>query len=299
MPKLSPKPITKKDLNEFLKDYSDFGFELHVLNALIRDGFACEHSGTYDDPVTQKPRQFDIRATRRFGKYFLRLAVECKNLNDSCPLLISCVPRAAEESFHEISYSVNPDTHAFEQPSTPYTLASLPRSRSVRLRKAQSIYSVGAAVGKSCDQVGRAASGEISAGSSDVYEKWAQALSSAHDLTYLACSDGDERTLSFAMAFVIPIVVVPNDRLWMALFDSGGAVSSEPAQVDRCSYYVARSYVHQSIAGGEELTLSHLEFVTVRGLHAFTASLCENEGAVRRTFPLDTAREILRHHQAT
>jgi hypothetical protein len=80
MAKLKTDPIKADDLIAYLDDYSDFSFEIQVLNALIASEFTCEHGGTYDDPVTNKPREFDIRATRNFEKHLLRLAVECKNL---------------------------------------------------------------------------------------------------------------------------------------------------------------------------------------------------------------------------
>jgi hypothetical protein len=89
MAKYKTVPITQADLIEFLNDQSDFSFEIKVLQALIESGFSCEHGGTYNDANINIPRQFDIRATKIFGKYFIRLAVECKNLRENFPLLIS------------------------------------------------------------------------------------------------------------------------------------------------------------------------------------------------------------------
>jgi len=68
MAKLKHAPIVAADLVEFLDSQSDFAFEIRVLNSLIALGFECEHGGTYDDPATNKPREFDIRATRRRGQ---------------------------------------------------------------------------------------------------------------------------------------------------------------------------------------------------------------------------------------
>lgn len=108
MVKRSSHVVGHTDLREYLGNHSDFSFEIRVLNSLVKCGFACEHGGTYDDPVTQKPRQFDIRATQCFGNRFVRLAVECKNIRDASPLLVSCVPRAPEDAFHEIVASCRP-----------------------------------------------------------------------------------------------------------------------------------------------------------------------------------------------
>ena len=183
MAKLKPDPIAQSDLIDYLDNHSDFSFEIQVLNALIHKGFTCEHGGSYTDRATKKVREFDIRATQVFDKRFLRLAVECKNLRPSFPLLVSCVPRRDDESFHEISISVNPDKHPLEEPPAMYCRAMLAQSRNVRITGGRSFYRPGEPVGKSCDQVGRSPNGEIIAGDSDVYAKWSQALSSADDLT--------------------------------------------------------------------------------------------------------------------
>ena len=63
MAKLKDDPITAKDLADFATTSSDFGFEMQVLARLRAEGFSCSHSGTYRDPVTDKIRQFDVRAS--------------------------------------------------------------------------------------------------------------------------------------------------------------------------------------------------------------------------------------------
>jgi hypothetical protein len=102
MPKLKSTPITQKDLDEFIASGSDFAFEMTVLSLLRKMGFNTSHSGTYQDPVTQKIRQFDLRASKVQGDFRLTLAVECKNLRTNFPLLISAVPRTVDEAFHEV-----------------------------------------------------------------------------------------------------------------------------------------------------------------------------------------------------
>ncbi len=297
MPKLKPDPITQSDLIEYHDTRSDFSFEITTLNALIGLDFTCEHAGTYDDPATQKPREYDIRATRRMGPRFLRLAVECKNLRPNYPLLISCLPRRSEEAFHELSYSVNPATNAFETPSGFSAPAMIPRSKNVRLTGADSFYPVGEPVGKSCDQVGRSNHDEIVSGDADVYVKWSQALSSADDLTYLACSDGEDRIGTVALSLVFALVVVPNGRLWRTQYDADGNRCSKPTPVDRCSYFVNRSYFHRSLAGGDAISISHLEFVTSNGLLKFVDDLCGDDARADASFPIEKIAERLRSHE--
>lgn len=285
MAKLKSNLITQPDLIEYLDGHSDFSFEIKTLNSLIGLGYTCEHAGTYDDPATQIPRQYDIRATRQMGDRFLRLAVECKNIRPHYPLLISCLPRRSEEAFHELSYSVNPRTNPFEISSEATALGMIPRSKNVRLTGADSFYPVGDPVGKACDQVGRSHEGEIVSSDSDVYAKWSQALSSADYLTYLACSDGEDRTGSNALSLVFPLVVIPDGRLWQTVYDANGNRLSEPHTVDRCSYFVNRKYFHRSPAGGDELVISHLEFVTPNGLLKFVADLCGDDAKIDASFP--------------
>jgi len=287
MAKLKPDPIAKSDVIDFLDNHSDFSFEIKVLNALIRKEFSCEHGGSYTDPTTKKTRQFDIRATQVFGKRFLRLAVECKNLRLNFPLVVSCVPRRDDESFHEISISVNPDKHLLEEPPDVYSRAMLAQSKNVHLTAERSLYKHGEPVGKSCDQVGRSPSNNIISGDSDVYAKWSQALSSAHNLTYLACNDGNDRTGDMALSLVFPVLVVPNGCLWMTQYDYDGNRIKDPETVDRCSYFVGLSYYHPGAFSGDELIISHIEFVTLDGLLVFVGEMCGDDDKLDAAFPVD------------
>tara|TARA_R110002095_G_scaffold51046_1_gene44680 strand:- start:1790 stop:2686 length:897 start_codon:yes stop_codon:yes gene_type:complete len=296
MAKLKTDSIAQADLIDFLDNHSDFSFELQVLNTLMDNGFSCEHGGSYEDKATKKAREYDIRATRVVDKNFLRLAVECKNLRPNFPLLISCVPRREEEAFHEIVISVNPEKHQLEEPPEIYSPAMLAQSKNVRLTGEHTHYRAGEPVGKSCHQVGRLVgqkSNDIFATDSDVYAKWSQALSSADDLTYLACTDGNDRTGDLALSLVFPILVVPNGQLWITEYDSDGNRLKNPETINRCSYFVNLSYFHHGGFTGNELTISHLEFVTVDGLVEFIASIIGDEQKLEFSFPLSHVRHKL------
>ena len=285
MAKLDSKPITKPDLIEYLDRHSDFSFEIKTLNTLIGLGCACEHGGSYDDPVTQKPRQFDIRATLQFENRFLRLAVECKNIRSNNPLLVSCLPRRDEEAFNVLSYS-----------DRPRNLAPVDRWNCVTLRGAECLYPTGDPVGKACEQVGRVEqSNEIKSRGSDVYDKWSQALSSAEKLTRLACTDGGNRTSGFALSLVMPFVVVPDGRLWRTVYDAEGNRIEDPKPIERCSYLVNRTYYTRSGAGRDAFVISHLEFVTSTGLVNCLDGLCGDEPKLKVTFPESQILNLLRN----
>src|SRR4051812_46650875 len=106
MAKTSQKEITAADLTNYLDSESDFAFEIRAIKELQKAGEVL-HGGTYMDTITGKPRQFDIRVTISKDRCVIRLAVECKNLKKTFPLLVSCLPRSDDEAFQYIAASVD------------------------------------------------------------------------------------------------------------------------------------------------------------------------------------------------
>ena len=265
--------IGESDLAEYLDKQSDFAFELAVLRLLDGHSFDCEHGGGYDDPVRQIPREFDLRSTRTIGQFKFRLAVECKNIGSNFPLLVSCLPRRPEEACHEVIHSFEPSSQGLY--GAP--IITQQHAKAIRWSGDHSIYKPGESVGKSSAQVGRQKdNGAIFSGDSDVYKKWAQALSSAQDLVDRA---SDERN---CFSVVFPILVVPDGTLWIANFDSDGSRLENPRQADRCSYYIGRSYFAGNQLSGFNYQISHLEFVTYTGLERMVSGLFSD---VRIVFP--------------
>jgi hypothetical protein len=273
MKKLKSDEIKQIDLIDYLRENSDFSFEVQTLNTLVSLGFTCEHGGTYKDPTTKIPREYDIRATHKMEQRVLHLAVECKNLRPNFPLLISCLPRREEEAFHDISISKN---RKHSPGLTPAMRAKTVQAKSLRLKSMHSLYPTGQAVGKSCDQVGRLQHDEITSSDSDIYPKWAQALSSAHDLIYSTFDEGT-RVARQANSLVIPLVVVPNNRLWQVQFDVNGHRISDPEPVEQCSFFVNHAYTYQLTSHKQEFVISHLQFVTSNGLIDFAKYLCSRD----------------------
>ena len=102
MSKLKTDRIKKTDLLKYLNSHSDFSFELSVLKMLRESDVECQHGGHYQDPVTAKSREFDIRAIKTIGKFRVRMAVECKNIRENFPILVSCIPRHEQDGYHEV-----------------------------------------------------------------------------------------------------------------------------------------------------------------------------------------------------
>ncbi len=153
MANLSDDPITESDLEEYLNGYSDFSFEIQVLNKFAELDFTCEHGGVYDDPITEKSREFDIRAHYTKGRMRLCLSVECKNLRNNFPLILHSLERKRSESYNEVICTFDPER--LPENSDVIIPAQKEFSRVVRLKTTCSLYPSREYVAKSADQVGR------------------------------------------------------------------------------------------------------------------------------------------------
>lgn len=279
MAKLKGKPILEADLLEYLSAYSDFSFELAVLKMLRDCELHCEHGGHYEDPVTAKSREFDIRARKTIGKYRVRMAIECKNIRENFPVLVSCIPRHEQESYHQIALVREPTE------SSRFSLIDLHQSRAtiLSIRGQHSLYLPNELVGKSTVQVGRAVDNTISTNDAELFEKWGQCLSSASDLVENAYWDGgreDEEDHYFSA--VLPFVVVPNGRLWMVSYDEQGSRVSDPIAANRCSCFIDKQYEMGSGVANAHMSLSHVEIVTFDGMLSFVEEhLLTSDGMAR------------------
>jgi hypothetical protein len=284
MAKLKNDPVTSLDLLEYLNSYSDFSFELGVLKMLRERDIECEHGGHYEDPVTNKSREFDIRATRTIKQSRVRLAIECKNIRENFPILISCVPRSEHESYHQIAVVTEPKRGA--------ELHALPiyksRAETYSIRGEQTLYKIQHPVGKSTVQVGRATDNSISANDSELYDKWGQCLSSVKDLVDRVYWDADKSdSEKLRLSAVFPFVVVPNGRLWVVAYDENGSRVSDPTPSDRCSCFVNKDYEMGTRLASAQLWLSHVEIVTYDGLQSFVEQFLVTADGMAKIFPKD------------
>jgi hypothetical protein len=264
--------ITEDDLVGYVEDDSDFAFEMTTLQLLKSLPFKCEHGGTYKDSVTGVARQFDIRAHTRVGSSWFYLAIECKNVRENFPLLISCVPRHGREASHDVLLTFQPDLWP-QSSFVPFEVSTLAASVE---SGGDDPYRSRGPVGKACVQVGRDSKGEFQDVGKDIYERWSQSLSSAHELVARASRYDRARGLQFSV--VVPFVVVPDDRLWQVTYDDNGRKTSSPTRVDRVSYYVD----HAVSLGAEQqyiqYRISHVEFVTQRGLESLIKWMISESG---------------------
>jgi hypothetical protein len=245
--------ITAAQIKNVVLAEDDFGHEMRVgaaLNTLkyaISSGISIEtaiHGETYEDPVTQKTRQFDYRCriVNHRNRGIISLAVECKNLNPDFPLVICGRPRTQRESYHvAIAWDgINP--------------------RTLQITGQSSIYRPHELVGKSILRLKIKEKKLCSDGDSEIYDRWAQALASSNDLAVEAA----QKPSSGFRIFVMPMVVVPNGSLWTVNYNFDGDVASDPQQVQTCEFYVAHK-----IDIGPPFLITHIHFLTLDGLRSF------------------------------
>ncbi len=224
---------------------------MKVLTERRTIGFECFHSGTYQDPVSDKIRQFDIRAFMGRGSNTLRLAVECKNLRLNHPLLLSAVARTSAESFHEI----------ISHPSPHMT-----QIVTMRTISAHSIYKTGEMVGKKTDQVGREeASGQIVSDDSVTFEKLNQAVNSCADLVRQVVKLPPNPPPP-CFDVIVPVLVVPSDVLWQVDYSADGAQLGPPRRVRSASLFLNHAWSADALLEPVTYRMSHLEIITLDAL---------------------------------
>ena len=92
MAKIRDQPITSAEIEKYLNSQDDFALEMQVYSLASSLEYQVSHGGTYEDPITKKPRQYDIRAFVERNERRVDLAIECKSLKQSYPLVVSRIP---------------------------------------------------------------------------------------------------------------------------------------------------------------------------------------------------------------
>jgi len=270
MSKLSSDPITQADIKKYLSNYSDFSFEIRVLRELVNLGFECSHGGTYEDPVTGKSREFDIRALLQKKFVRVHLSVECKNLRENFPLIVHCLKRKENENYNELILTYKPENSSQQIGSFSIPALSMFQefSRSIRTHQF-SLYPKDQFVAKFTDQVGkRQDNGEITSTDGEVFDKISQAINSAIDLIseahYL-----DTSVSPFYLTLVCPVLVVPDLSLWQVKYSDDGEQLGEPEQINHISYFIGKGWTVGGKINSLYYTLSHMEIVTFSEIKNF------------------------------
>lgn len=273
MAKLNTKPITVFDIDKYLKEESNFSFEMEVIQELDKlkscsQGFRLEHSGSYTDPITKKNREFDIRAylSNNSGEKTnkLYMAIECKNLKDFYPLVIESMQRKREEDFHCLIEKNSPQLRNqkinIKRMNHPHPTVYWPYSVSVGGN--QNIHSHVGHVGKSMNQLGVLDNGSLKCGDDKVYDKYTQALNSCFDF-----KQAIEADRAAHLSAILPILVVPDDTLWEVRYDEKMQVVSKD-RVCHVQYYLDKKLFDDAGNPWNKFSISHLEIVTFSFLNS-------------------------------
>lgn len=256
--KLSDKPITKADLEEFIKTQDDFALELYVYSLARKLGFTATHAGSYSDRITGKTRQFDVRASLSCGDDVnVYLAIECKSLRSSFPLLISQIPRIPSESFQDVMQAEGVRI-------VGQTRTTVMGPRVVRLDGTASIYSANQYVGKALVQVGYNDAGRFTANDHEVFDKWGQAIASVNGLIREA-ANLQVRSQAPQRSIALPVLVVPDGTLWIANYSEDGSLQDGPTETDEVQFFIGDSQTYVPNPDFR-FTVSHLHVVTKSGL---------------------------------
>ena len=316
-------PISEADLTAYLRESdNNFRFEMAVFKSCLDHGFNAEHGGHYTDPATKKNRQFDIRAQLERTQYakqrcILRLAVECKNLKQSFPLLVSCVPRRIEESYHAVLFNgikrslvatgitttgVGDQTTSKSSTSTATQITT----EAVNFQYTSgSLFQAHEPVGKSTTQVGKILvqqrreekneppKTDFVSNDEEVHEKWLQAIASAYDLIEDSQKDYDRREDEIVVTVVLPILVVADNTLWAVEYSALGSIHKEPTSVEGCTLYFGKKVGGPSLNNAYKI--SHLLIYTETGFGLFLDDLilsgARNGKSWDRIFPARTIAE--------
>ena len=268
-------PISSSDIKDIVLKEDDFGHEMRV-GKVIRDipNISVQHGGTYVDAVTGKPRQFDFRCSLQKESAELNLAIECKNLNS--PVVICGTKRQNDEAFHDlVGWRQGSGYKEVRYTSSPILVT-------FRATEALAFYPPNEFVGKSLVRIKPNLNKSIpkpyiADSDSDVYDKWAQALSSAVGLIKTARKRAKQHRVSEFSTTVLPAVVVPNDSIWKVAYDENGSICEQPNQVNNCELFVGREIRFDDLAFSHSFKFSHIHFFTIRGFSSFLSDMVKGD----------------------
>lgn len=278
--------ITPSQMAEYLDKKSDFSLEMRVFSFLKTRCRDIAHGGTYKDPVTKKPRQFDLRCVFERGKSrYVRMAIECKNISRDFPLVIQRVRRQSSECFHHVAVT-HPWAAGFNHYAQWYPIYSCPFK--------ELFYPLHEYVGKSMQRIGLNKKGDLHSSHEEIYKKWEQAIASSHDLLADSFSDELLHQDNNTMSAILPAVVVPDNTLFAVDYDKNGERKSEPVIKDNIPYYIGKNLeikrqdiattskvesIHENVS---PYRISHIHFLTETGLRNFVPS---HSGLDESNFP--------------
>lgn len=242
----------EKDIQEYLENSSDFDLELRCLNTFKDSGYKCSHAGSYEDPVTNKTREYDLRCSRVLDyKHDIFFMAECKAIKD--PLIISLVKSNKEERTFNYLFRTNP--RPTPKPYNNFYDEYIGKSSTQINVKIQSQQRRGQE-----PTINRS----VTYNDTEIFEKWTQALSSAHSIISTQMTIAGNSCCCF-----LPIVIIPDNKLWGVIYNEEKG-SKEIKKLDKCDYYVRKIYpTHKK----NPFIINCIQFVTESNLSTFISKM--------------------------
>lgn len=274
------------ELKDAILAQDDFGHEMRVGSLLCKaGGYQTKYGGTYSDPVTHKPRQYDFRTTIDLGGKSVMMAIECKNLSHHSPMVVCGRDRTDDESFH---YLVESRNGSFQHRSLQvYGKSAI----SLCVSGSESLYPPRSFVGKSIVRLKKDNKGITALPDSDIHDRWSQALASATGLVEDASRLADKSGSSKHQVAILPVVVIPDDTLWTAYYSNDGTLDSAPIQVKKAELYLSTKMRYGWEKLNTHYVFSHIHFFTLSGFNHFLGWIANNTHSHDRLFN-EHAREI-------
>ena len=286
--------ITVEEMKRVVQAGDDFGHELRVgailANAkpkrILGGGIQMnapmpvqvqppEYGGAFSAPVSRKSAPFDYRCKLfkarpgNSGSKHILMAVECQNMDAGLPLLVCGRRRIKDESFHDFIQLTDKKTaQRVSAGSSIYKQDGFVGKNLIRIKTKNENNNNG-------DKFAACRDGEL-----EIYEKWSRALTSARDLVHGTLHGQVYEPLPpDSVAFVMPIVVLPDGALWKVEYDAEGRLAGDPAPISRCEYYVGHRLEFEPT-----VFLTHIHFMTLAGLSETMENLLSLETTWTNTF---------------
>jgi hypothetical protein len=148
------------------------------------------------------------------------------------------------------------------------------------------LYPAGGYVGKSSNQIGKKNNGELFSNDKDIYDKWAQAISSSHDLVTESVYERNKLGIEETYTVVLPVLVVSDDCLWCVDYNEKGQRLYEPKKIDEVDFYIAKEFWSKGDLSGVYIA-SHLKILTYLEYVNFTKKIASNVHFWIEVFPQD------------
>jgi len=251
---------TAAEIQKYIDDSSNFGFELKVLNVFSKFGFSCMHSGNFADPLTEKFREFDLIAIKSIGNCHVKLCIETTKV--TLPYLVYRRARLLNESGHDL-IAIDRTRSSLE--GTSVIVSNVPRTLNnyiVKIKDGFGRYNTGDMVGKRVEQIKVNVSHSarfLENSNGDPHKKAEQAIASASWSGNLHLLKSNPK----GILALVPIVVVPDGMLFTVDYDENGNRTTEVLP----AISVPVSSPRLLMASSEiPFVLTHYELVTIGGI---------------------------------